>query len=508
MDPMKGTFMNFWKTLPLTTALLAAQAATPSTMPVPGPNPNASAMAQSEPVPMYRVVVVHGSAKAINYRNLKHSTEIDLVGTVLAANATGAARVKSEDGGIQITAKFKNLPPASSFGGEYLTYVLWGISPEGSASNLGEVILEHGKGKVTVTEKLQSFGLVVTAEPYFAATQPSDVVVMVNAIRKGSTEQFEFIDARYELLKRGQYTLNLDAAAPMAMDERTPFEVYQARNAVRIARASGASTYAPEAFGKAEQYLAQAETREGGKKARIMSAKEAIQRSEDARQISIKKQDVLWLAMERKSAQDKLDEAKRETAMASSAEDAARRKTREAETENASLQSKNEGLRADNEGLQSRNEGLTANNEGMRTKLMVQLNAVLRTRATVRGLIVNMSDVLFQNGKATLQPAAREKLAKIAGILSVHKGLRIEAEGFTDSNGGEAYNQRLSEQRASNTKDYLVTQGVSTDSITFKGFGQANPVATNETAEGRQENRRVELVVSGEGLTGKKTAEF
>jgi outer membrane protein OmpA-like peptidoglycan-associated protein len=508
MDPRKGTFMNFWKSLPLTTALLAAQAAAPSARPIPDPNQNVATMTQSGSVPMYRVVVVHGSAQAINYRNLKHTTAIDLVGTVLATGATGEARVKSEVGGIQITAKFKNLPPASTFGGEYLTYVLWGISPEGSASNLGEVILKHGKGKVTVTEKLQTFGLVVTAEPYFAATQPSDVVVMVNAIRKGSTEQFEFIDAKYELLKRGQYTLNMDAVAPTPMDERTPFEVYQARNAVRIARASGAPTYAPEAFGKAEQYLAQAETSEGGKKARIMSAREAIQRAEDARRISIKKQDVLWLTMERKSAQDKLAEAQRETDVASAAGDAARMKTQQAEADKALLQSRNEGLESKNEGLMANNSRLRANNEGLRTKLMDQLNAVLQTRATARGLIVSMSDVLFQNGKATLQPAAREKLAKIAGILSVHKGLRIEAEGFTDSNGGEDYNQRLSEQRASNTKDFLVTQGVSIDSITFKGFGEANPIATNETAQGRQENRRVELVVSGEGLTSSKTAGF
>jgi len=250
------------------TALLVAQAGTNA--PAPPPNANLDApRVQSTSVPLYRVTVVQGSAKAINYRNLKKSTEIDLLGTVLVARASGEARVKSETGGIEITARFKNLPPASSFGGEYLTYVLWGISPEGRPTNLGEVVLEHGKGKVQVMEKLQTFGLVVTAEPYFAVTQPSDVVVMENAIRKGSVEQFEFIDAKYELLRRGQYTLNMDALAPLTMDETTPFEVYQARNAVRIARASGASLYAPEAFGKAADYLAEAEIKDGSKKARI-----------------------------------------------------------------------------------------------------------------------------------------------------------------------------------------------------------------------------------------------
>ncbi len=495
MDPLKGTQMNFLRALPFTTAFLVAQAGAPSASPMQNPNLNPSPQVQSVSVPMYRVTVVQGSAKAINYRNLKHSTKIDLLGTVLVSNASGEAKVKSEDGGIQITAKFKNLPPASSFGGEFLTYVLWGISPEGSATNLGEVILEHGKGKVKVMEKLQSFGLVVTAEPYFAVTQPSDVVVMENAIRKGSTEQFEFIDAKYELLKRGQYTLNLDAMAPIAMDEKTPVEVFQARNALRIARAAGAMVYAPEAFGKAETYLAQAEANKDGHKARIISAREATQRAEDARQISVHKQEVERLAMERKLAQDKLDESKRQTAMASAAEDSALLKNRQAEAENAELKSKNVGL-------QTRNEGLSANNEGLRTRLMEQLNAVLQTRATARGLIVNMSGVLFQNGKATLLPAAREKLSKIAGILSTHKGLMVEADGFTDSNGSEALNQRLSEERAKNTMDFLVSQGVATASITFKGFGKSSPIATNDTAAGRQENRRVELVVSGEGITG------
>jgi len=501
MDLFKGLRMNLLKMLPFTTALLVAQAGTPSAAPILNPNFNPSPQVQSVSVPLYRVTVVQGSAKAINYRNLKHSTEIDLLGTVLVSNASGEAKMESENGGIEIKAKVKNLPPASSFGGEFLTYVLWGISPEGSATNLGEVILKHGKGKVKVMEKLQSFGLIVTAEPYFAVTQPSDVVVLENAIRKGSKEQFEFIDAKYELLKRGQYTLNLETTAPMVMDEKTPFDVYQARNAVRIARASGATIYAPEAFGKAQNYLAQAETKEGGEKAQIMSAREAIQRAEDARLISVQKQGVERLAMERKAAQEKLDESKRQTAMAAAAEDAALLKARQTENENA-------GLRAKNEGLQSRNEDLKTNNEGLRTRLMEQLNAVLQTRATARGLIVNMSGVLFQNGKATLLPAAREKLSKIAGILSTHKGLKIEADGFTDSNGGEAFNQHLSEQRAKNTMDYLVSQGVAPASVTFKGFGEGNPIATNETAAGRQENRRVELVVSGEGITGTKTAEL
>lgn len=486
--------MYFWKTIPFAAALVVAQAHTPSITPISYPKPNPAPQASPTSVPLYRVIIVQGSAKAINYRNLKSSTEIDMKGTVLRPDASGEATVKSEGGAIHITAKFKNLPPASTFGGEFLTYVLWGISPEGRATNLGELLLKDGKSKVKVTEQLQTFGLVVTAEPYFAVSQPSDVVVMENAIRKDTLGQVEIIDAKYELLKRGQYTLNLPSTEPMAMDERTPFAVYQARNAVRIARAAGASTFAREGFKKAEDYLKHAETDEGGSKGRIMMAREAIQRAEDSRLIAVQRQEAEQVAMDQKLAQDKLDAAKREAATAAAAQDAALQQTRLAETENQALLSKNERLQAKNAGLQTKNEGL-------QSKLMEQLNAILQTRATARGLIVNMSGVLFQNGRATLLPAAREKLSKIAGILSTHKGLMVEADGFTDSTGSDEFNLRLSGKRAENTKDYLVSQGVPSDSISFKGFGKENPIASNETDAGRKENRRVELVVSGEGIT-------
>ena len=478
--------MNLWKTLPFAASLLAVQAVTPSTSPLAHYNLSAP---QSTPttVPLYRVTVVQGSAIAINYRNLKSTTKIDLKGTVLHPLASGDAEVKSRDGVIQIEAKFKNLPPASTFGGEYLTFVLWGVSTEGRATNLGELIVKHGKAKVEVTEKLQTFGLVVTAEPYFAVSQPSDVVVLMNAIRKGNHEQMEVIDAKYELLKRGQYTMNMAAMAPVAMDEHTPFVVYQARNAVRIAREEGATAYAHEAFSKAEAFLSAAENEHAGKKARIINAREAVQRAEDARTIAVEKQKAEFLALEQKAAQEQVDRAKQDALVAAAAEDAAREKARLAEQENA-------GLRSQNAGLQSRNAGL-------RSKLMEQLNSILQTRATARGLIVNMSGVLFQNGKATLLPAAREKLAKIAGILATHKGLKLEADGYTDSTGSDAFNLRLSEQRAENTRDYLVSQGVAAGSIISKGFGKESPIATNDTDAGRQENRRVELVVSGEGIT-------
>lgn len=478
--------MKIWKTIPFAMAFLVMQAQNPTITNLNPASPNS--------VPLYRVMVVQGSAKAIHYRDPKFATKIDFKGTVLLPTASGVATVKGKGTGILISAKFKNVPPASSFGGEFLTYVLWGISTEGRATNLGELILKRGKGEIEATEQLQTFGMVVTAEPYFAVSQPSDVVVMENVMRKNTQGQVELIDAKYELLKRGQYTLNLSSTEPMTMDSKTPFAVYQARNAVRIAQAAGASVYAAEPFDKAQNYLKQSENSGGELKARVAMAREAVQRAEDARLISVQRQAAEQVAMEQKKAQSELDAANKEAAIAAAAQEAALKQTQQAEAENAALQSKNAGLQSTNEGLQSKNEGL-------RAELMVQLNSILQTRATARGLIVSMSGVLFQNGKATLLPVAREKLAKVAGILSTHKGLKIEADGFTDSTGSDALNMRLSEQRASNTRDYLVSQGVAADSITFKGFGKENPIASNDTSAGRQENRRVELVVSGEGIT-------
>ena len=479
--------MNAWKSIPLVATLLVLQGGAPSLL-MAAPVPMA-AFQPAPAAPLYRVVVVEGTALAINYRDLKSTTKIALKGTVLAATASGVAKVKSKDGAIRIEAKFKELPAASSFGGEFLTYVLWGISPEGHATNLGELIVKHGKSKVEVIEPSQTFALVITAEPYFAVSQPSDAVILMNAIGKNNRDHMEVIDAKYELLKRGQYALNMMPMQAMAMDEKTPFDVYQARNAVRIAREAGASAYAGEAFGKAEGFLNQAENDKGRKKARIIDAREAVQRAEDARLISVEKQKTELAAIEKQSAQDLVDSAQRQAATAAAAEAAAHQATQAAEAQSADL-------RSENAGLQSKNSGL-------RSKLRDQLNDVLQTRETAKGLIVNMSGVLFQNGKAVLLPAAREKLSKISGILATHRGLKIEADGYTDSTGSDAFNLRLSEQRAENTRSFLVSQGVASDSIISKGFGKESPISSNDTSGGRQENRRVELIVSGEGITEK-----
>ncbi len=432
-------------------------------------------------VPLYRVAIVQSSAKAINYRYMKSSTKIDFKGTVLAPKAEGMAKISSEATTTHIKAKFESLPSPSQFGPEYLTYVMWAISPEGRATNLGELLVKRGKAKLQVTEPLQTFGLIVTAEPYFAVTQPSDAVVLENSMRPDTEGKVELIDAKFDLLKRGIYHLDTMAAAPAAMDPATPFSVYQARNAVAIAKAEGAGTYAAEAFGKAEGQLAQSESTTLDTKERSRAAREAVQSAEDARSISVKRAQAEAQEKEKAQVQARLEEARKES------EASAREVDQAHETLATAAQAQREAKREVSD---------------LRAQLLTQLNAVLETRATARGLIVNMAGMTFKTGASELLPASREKLAKIAGIILAHPGLKVETDGYTDSTGSPDVNIKLSTKRAEAARDFLVAQGVPPDAIVFHGFGEADPIDTNANPAGRQRNRRVELVVSGAGITG------
>jgi outer membrane protein OmpA-like peptidoglycan-associated protein len=477
-------------------------------------------------VPLYKVMVIQSSAQAINYRYLKGSTMIDFKGTVLAATAKGSAEVKSKAGATAIEAEFESLPSATQFGPTYLTYVLWAISPEGRSVNLGELILKNGKGELDVTAQLQTFGLVVTAEPYFAVSTPSNIVVLENHVRKDTKGKVESIDAKYELLERGQYEVNIaPAELGMTMDSKTPLAVYQARNAVRIAKAAGAETYAPEAFKNAQVLLAQAETQEGGKKGRSATAREAVQRAEDARLVSVKRQQAEALATERQGSKDQiglakgaaataaLHQAQAETAQAQ-AELAQNKSETSAEASKAqanagrvaaevaadrSEQARGQAM-AERDVATSRMHQMESEKALLRAQVLQQLNAILQTHDSARGLIVNMSGVLFATGNSELRSPAREKLAKISGIVLAHPGLKLEVEGHTDNVGQNAANQALSEKRAESARDYMVSQGVIANSIVTRGFGSTKPVASNDTNAGRQSNRRVELVVSGDAI--------
>jgi outer membrane protein OmpA-like peptidoglycan-associated protein len=514
---------------------------------------------ENGPTPIYRITVVARTTKAINYNHRSGSTRIGFRGTALMPEARGEAKVQSEQGVIKINAEMEKLGPATQFGHEYLTYVMWAITPEGRATNVGEVLLNHsGKTKLDATTQLQSFGLIVTAEPYFAVTQPSDVVVMENFVRTDTVGTIEEVDAKYELLQRGQYVLNVKPGDihPRELNSKVPLELYEARNAVEIARWTGAEQYAGDTFQKAVVGLENAEgylIGRAGKKPIGTVAREAVQMAEDARIITVKKIEEEQLATERRvgaereaAALSETDRVTREAEQARlTAVESADRVRRETDAETAAARAEADRLRRENDArtLASQTEAdrlkqesdarlLAANTETDRLKqeneaqriaaqadldraakekaqaeaertqlradLLLQFNAILETRDTARGLIVNMSDVLFDTAKHTLRPAAREKLAKVAGIISGHPGLRLAVEGYTDSVGGDDYNQKLSEDRGTAVRDYLTKEGVVGTSVTSQGFGKSQPVASNDTAAGRQQNRRVELVVSGE----------
>src|SRR5262249_47451075 len=511
------------------------------------------------PIFKLTVNVVERTTKAINYRHRSGATTVDFRGTPLLPDARGEAKVESKQGYIEIEVEFDDLQSATRFGSEYLTYVMWAITPEGRSTNLGEVILNGTKSKLNVTTELQAFGLIVTAEPYFAVSQPSDVVVMENIVRKDTVGKIEEISAKYELLQRGEYVLKAPPAElkPIPLDSNTPLDLYEARNAVRIARWVGADKDAAESFVKADKLLQQAEAykaRKAGTKPVAMTAREAAQTAEDARLIAIKRQEEQRLERERQAAADREAAAKAQAARAKAqAEEDARLRTQaeteqrleaerraraeaqraaaeaqaelareralrdqaaaeqaqqaaaraEAERAAAQAQADLERTRALNEQAaaeQARQAAARAEREKaeLRSNLVHQLNMVLDTRETERGLVINISDILFDTGQYTLKPTAREKLARVAGIVVAHPGLRLQAEGHTDSVGTDEFNQQLSQKRALSVRDFLVEQGIPITSLSAEGFGKMMPVASNDTAAGRQRNRRVELVVAGD----------
>ena len=461
------------------------------------------------PVPIYRVVVVARTIKAINYRHRSAETKVDFRGTALMPAAIGNADVQSKAGTIRVDVRFRRVQPASRFGAEYMTYVLWAISPEGRPVNLGEVLPEHnGNATLNVTSDLQAFGMIVTAEPHFAVTQPSDVVVMENFVTDRTNGTVEEVDAKFELLKRGQYTANVNPAdlTPMPVEEKTPVEIYEARNAVRIARWTGAETYAADTLSKAELDLRNAEdlnANKGNRKDAITNAREAAQMAEDAREITIRKMIAEEQARNKQNAVDaqvRAVQAQAESQVDAEAAARAKQQAEQAQTAQAQADAAKQAAEAQAQQAQLQAAQAEKDKAALRAKLEQQLNSILQTRDTARGLIMNMSDVLFEFGKYTLKPEAREKLAKVSGILIAYPGLTIEIDGYTDNVGSDEFNQTLSEERAGAVRDYLTSQGVPAGSMTSKGFGKTNPVASNDTSQGRQQNRRVEMVVSGDAI--------
>ncbi|MGP0020713.1 MAG: OmpA family protein [Candidatus Sulfotelmatobacter sp.] len=494
--------------------------------------------------PTFRVTVISRSVQAVNYKHRSGSSKLDFVGTDLMPSANGVAEINSKRGSIAIAAEFGDLQKPTTFGNEYLTYVLWAISPEGRAVNLGEVLLGgNHRSKLNVTTDLQAFALIVTAEPYYAVRQPSNAVILENVVREETKGTTEAVNAKYELMERGGYIPTGYKFDPVILNARLPLEFFEARNAVRIAQSEGAEQYASASYQHAVQLMNNADSEATSKhidrKPLIAISREAVQTAEDARAIAVKKMDDVRLSNERQDSADaqansqhqaddarrqkdraEADTAKAQAANAQAQSDAAKAQNDAADAQaatakaqsdmaNSQAASANAVSAAQADAEQSRLAAEKANlgaqqaetdKAAMRAKLSEQLNSILQTRDSARGLIVSMSDVLFDTGKYSLKPGAREKLAKVAGILLAYPGLNIEVGGYTDNVGGDAMNQTLSENRAGSVRDYLVQQGVATNSVSARGFGNTLPVSSNDNSAGRQQNRRVELLVSGDAI--------
>lgn len=510
----------------------------------------------------FRVVVISRTVQAVNYRHRSGATDVDFAGTALLPSGNGKATVRSKRGTMEVEAEFGNLQSPTTFGNEYLTYVMWAISPEGRAVNLGEVLVGgNDRSKLTATTDLQAFALVVTAEPYYAVRQPSNVVVLENIVRADTKGTSEAVNAKYELMERGGYLPTGYKFDPLVLKADLPLEFYEARNALRIAQSEGAEAYAGASYQHAVELMNNADAyavrRHIETKPLIAVAREAVQTAEDAREIAVKKIGEANEASERQASSDaqarsqaqaddairlkeqaQSDAARAQTDASRAQADTAKAQADMAANQAASTAAVNaaQADAAQAQADKARTQADAATNQtasaaaitaaqadadrsrliaqqaqqgeqqantdkaAMRVKLSEQLNRILETRDSARGLIVSMSDVLFDTGKYSLKPGAREKLAKVAGILLAYPGLNIEVDGYTDNVGGDDMNQKLSENRAGSVLTYLVGQGVTTNSVSSKGYGNTLPVASNDNAAGRQENRRVELVVSGDAI--------
>ena len=586
--------------------------------------------------PTYAISVVSRTTRAVKYEHRSGPTKIGFRGTDLMPAVTGEAKIESERGTMKIGLELGSLDKPASFGTEYLTYVLWAISPEGQPANLGEVLVgSNHRTKLTVTTDLQAFALIVTAEPYYAVRRPSNVVIAENEIRPDTVGTSEPVDAKYELIDRGGYIPTGYHFDPVVLNSKLPLEFFEARNAVRIAKSAGADNYAADSYAKAVAQMNHADTlgtmKHVDQKELISESREVVQTADDSREIAVKRMDADRInaakdaeaakladsrANTRNAQQGRLNaeaatadanrgraqadqtaadagqlaanasqaaleaqqgqrnaeadsdrnraaaaDAGQATANANQAASEAQQGQRNAEADsdrnraaaadagqatananqaayeaqqgqrNAEADSdRNRAAAADAsqaaananqaaseaqqgqrnaEADSDRNRAAAVNSdqqlqqavqdrEDLRAKLLAQFNLIFVTRDTARGLIVNLSDVLFDTGKSTLRPGAREKLAKISGIVLAYPDLRLAIEGNTDSVGSDALNQTLSEQRAAAVRDYLAQENIPATSMTSQGFGKTQPVASNDTAEGRQQNRRVELVVSGE----------
>ena len=469
-----------------------------------------TSVGHGQTVPIYQVTVVERTVKAVNYQYRGGQTRIDFAGTVLLPQAKGEATVESKSGRTEIDARFSRVAAPTRFGREYLTYVLWAITPEGHAKNLGEVLADAGdRAHLAVTTDLQAFGMIVTAEPYAAVRQPSDVVVMENIVRPDTMGSTEPIQAKFELLPRGTYTYTRPANEPVAEGPKVSVDrydslvsIYQAQNAVQIARSQGADQYAADTIAKADGLLADArrlEQQRAGRSAVVTAARQAAQTAEDARAIAIKRKQETELAEARATAAE--ERGRRE---------AAERAARQAQIQASQQQSKIAEERVQQEQAEAAaapsilkpppepaqiptpappaREPEVRKSE-VRVQLMQSMNSYFTTNDSPRGLMITLHDRDFRG--AALDPAISARLANLAAMIAAHPGLRIQVDG---------HGEEFSSERAAAVRDTLIRAGMLSRDVSAQGFGTSRPLVSNASNSGREQNRRVEIVVTGDSI--------
>jgi outer membrane protein OmpA-like peptidoglycan-associated protein len=565
------------------------------------------------------VQLVAETTKAVDYRQGSKS-EIAMKGSDQMPGVTGKAEVDTKSTPTQLKIEVEHLKPANSFGLEYLTYVAWAISPEGVPANLGELDVHDDKGSIRASTPMQAFALVISAEPYFAVSQPSEKLVVQNEPGDDTKGWIRSVEVHYQAVPSSLYSAqNQPIQNPVyGIDKNVPLALSEARNALRIAHIANAEQYAPSPLQRAQQLLTQADdyyTRKQPTKAIETVAREATQAAEAARVTSIRAAQQAKVDQERQAAMQRAARAEAEAELqaraaqqakaqadaqaqqaqqaeqarqaaeqqAAQAQAAAQQAAQAAQAAQQAIQqqvSSGQQVQADQQAAaqqaqqqaeQARQQAAAAlqrsqeqerlaqqaeqqlqqqraaaaqaqeqlqqeqaarqqaqqqaaatqqqlqqaqqqvqqaqsEKEQTRQRLLGQLNQVLQTKDSARGLIVSMPDVLFALNSANLTTDARERLAKVAGILIAYPDIRVEVNGYTDNTGPLDFNQQLSQQRADAVRQYLVQQGVPSGSVESRGFGPSDPIASNDSPEGRKQNRRVNMVVSGQSIGAQDVA--
>jgi flagellar motor protein MotB len=473
--------------------------------------------------PIYRVTIVQRTTPAINYSHRSEPTKIDFRGTALLPQAHGDATVENRRGATLVDAHFSNVPPPTRFGAQYLTYVVWAISPDGRSQSVGELIPNGSdRGRLTASTPMQAFALIVTAEPYFSVSHPSDVVVMENAVRPETVGEVKQVNATYELMPRKEYTYSIpppaqtpEGPAVSMREYEAVVASYQAQNAIQIARAAGADRYAPERLSRAEQIFDQAKVlpRKSLGEQVVAKMRESAQIAEDARSISAKRAEEERLAQQQAQTAASAKEAAAERAAMEAAQLRAREeadRAREETARAAAAEQARQQLEAENAARVARERERAAaqtadrmrvpppdTTRPTRASLRQRLSAAFQTLDSPRGLVVVVPNAQLENGPG--MENTRRRIAMVAYDLKAYPGLRIEVDGNIDSGTPEAAH-RLSIELASRVRDMLVMEGVSPSSINLQGYGSTRPMASNASAAGREQNRRVEIVISGDAI--------